>query len=214
MSDPTNTPPTIEFWFDPASTYSYIAAADVARLEVEGQAHFHYRPFLLGPVFAGQGWNDSPFNLYPAKGDYMWRDLARLCADRGLPLQRPTTFPRHSVLPACVSLVGLDQGWGQRFVSALYAANFGLDIDIASAEGLAIVLSGLDLDPWPVLEAAGSKAVRTRLRESTAEAMRRGVFGAPSFFVGDELFWGADRLEHALHHARMVAGESSGEVEQ
>ncbi|MBT0964166.1 DsbA family protein [Denitromonas iodatirespirans] len=85
--------PHIEFWFDPASTYSYVAAADVARLEAEGLASFDDRPFLLGPIFARQGWTDSPFKLYRAKGEYMWRDLARLCTERRLPLRWPGTTP-------------------------------------------------------------------------------------------------------------------------
>lgn len=194
--------PHIAFWFDPASTYSYVAAADVARLEAEGQARFDYRPFLLGPIFACQGWVDSPFNLYPAKGDYMWCDLARLCAERRLPLRRPTTFPRNSVLPAGVALVGLAAGWGKRFVTALYRANFGEDIDTASADGLTQVLRDLDLDPGPILAEAASASVRARLRAATAEAQALGLFGAPSFVVGDTLFWGSDRLDAALRHAR------------
>lgn len=194
-------PPLIEFWFDLASTYSYVAAADVARLEDEGRARIDYRPFLLGPVFAAQGWQDSPFNLYPAKGDYMWQDLARLCEERGLPLRRPAVFPRNSVLPACVTLAGLDQGWGKRFVLSAYTASFGYDIDITGANGLRMMLEGLQVELDAVLVLAASRAVRARLRENTAEAMRRGVFGAPSFFAGDTLFWGTDRLAHALRHA-------------
>ncbi|TVO58611.1 2-hydroxychromene-2-carboxylate isomerase [Denitromonas halophila] len=194
--------PRIEFWFDPASTYSYIAAADVARLEAEGRAHVDYRPFLLGPIFARQGWADSPFNLYPAKGDYMWRDLARLCAERQLPLQRPSRFPRHSVLSAGVALVGLDAGWGKRFVMAMYRANFGEDVDIATTDGLARVLRDLDLDPAPILADASAPPIRARLRAATGEAVARGVFGAPSFFAGDTLFWGTDRLDTALRHAQ------------
>lgn len=204
MPDVNDQLPEIEFWFDPASTYSYIAASDVARIEAEGRVRFSYHPFLLGPIFARQGWRDSPFNLYPAKGEYMWLDMARLCAERELPLQRPGVFPRNSVLPASVALVGLDEGWGKRFVTALFAANFGQDIDTASAQGLATVLADLGLEPSRILARAADGTIRARLRHSTTMASERGLFGAPSFIVGSELFWGSDRLQQALAHAEKV----------
>ncbi|MBR0567584.1 2-hydroxychromene-2-carboxylate isomerase [Azoarcus sp. L1K30] len=205
MIESSNGGVEIEFWFDPASSYSYIAAADLAGIEARCGAMFRYRPFLLGPIFAAQGWNDSPFNLYPGKGAYMWRDLGRLCADRKLPLRRPRQFPRNSVLPACVALIGLDHEWGKRFVTALFTANFGHDVDTSSAAGLGEVLRALGIDPEPVLAAAADPGVRARLRASTEEAIRRGIFGAPSFMVGEELFWGTDRLEQAIRHAGAVS---------
>src|SRR5512144_1196764 len=94
LAGPVSASP-IEFWFDLASPYSALAAlriADVARgLEVRWQ------PFLLGPIFRAQGWNDSPFNLFPAKGRWMWRDVPRRAARRGLAFRQPSRFPRHSV---------------------------------------------------------------------------------------------------------------------
>lgn len=205
MSEFSNQLPEIEFWFDPASTYSYIAASDVAHIEAEGRGRFSYHPFLLGPIFARQGWRDSPFNLYHAKGEYMWLDMARLCAERGLPLQRPGVFPRNSVLPASVALVGLDEGWGKRFVAALFTANFGHDIDTASAQGLTAVLADLGLEPARILALAEDSAIRARLRSSTTIAGDRGLFGAPTFIVGTELFWGSDRLQQALAHAEKLS---------
>ena len=67
----------------------------------------HFRPFLLGPIFKAQGWNTSPFNLYPAKGRHMWRDVERICAELSLPFRRPEPFPQSSLLAARVALVGL-----------------------------------------------------------------------------------------------------------
>jgi 2-hydroxychromene-2-carboxylate isomerase len=79
-----------------------------------------WRSFLLGPIFADQGWNDSPFNIYPAKGRYMWRDMERLCEKYGLPFRRPTQFPRSGLLAARVACIGADESWCPQFVRAVY----------------------------------------------------------------------------------------------
>ena len=68
----------VEFWYEFASTYSYPAAMRVEQTAKEAGVGLVWRPFLLGPIFGSQGWNDSPFNIYPAKGRYMWRDMARI----------------------------------------------------------------------------------------------------------------------------------------
>ena len=95
---------TAEFWYEFASTYSYPAAMRVAALAEARGVALAWRPFLLGPIFAAQGWRDSPFNIYPAKGRYMWRDLERICDALGLPLKRPEPFPQNSLLAARVAL--------------------------------------------------------------------------------------------------------------
>src|SRR5688572_17329364 len=85
-----DTTPPLQLWFEFASTYSYLAIEQAPKLSVP----VHYQPFLLGPIFAAQGWSDSPFNLYPVKGQYMWRDMERLCEEAAIPLRRPSRFPR------------------------------------------------------------------------------------------------------------------------
>src|SRR5262249_39385127 len=87
---------SLQFWFELASTYSYPAAMRVEARAAEKGVAIEWRPFLLGPIFQAQGWNDSPFNVYPAKGRYMWRDLERVCAKEGLGFTRPSRFPRGS----------------------------------------------------------------------------------------------------------------------
>src|SRR5215831_11760410 len=110
---------TLDFWFDFASTYSYPAAMRIAPLAAEAGVTVRFRPFLLGPIFKAQGWDNSPFNLYPAKGRNMWRDLERLCEDLRLPFRRPEPFPQNSLLPARVAFFGLTPGlaqdWGEAF---------------------------------------------------------------------------------------------------
>jgi 2-hydroxychromene-2-carboxylate isomerase len=194
---------SIDFWFDFASTYSYPAALRIAPLAQAAGVRVRFRPFLLGPIFKAQGWPTSPFNLYPAKGDYMWRDLERLCAEIALPLRRPDPFPQHSLLPARIAVVGLAQNWGDDFCLAVFRAEFGEGRAIDDAEVMADLLMELGVEPAPALEAAQSDAIKAKLRTETEEAQRRGIFGAPSFVTSDgELFWGNDRLEQALRWAR------------
>ena len=193
----------LDFWFDFASTYSYLAAMRIGPLAEEVSVRVRFRPFLLGPIFKAQGWDTSPFNLYPAKGRNMWRDLERSCADLKLPFRRPDPFPQNSLLAARAALVVLDQPWGEDFCRALFRAQFaeGRRIDDAAAVG--DVLAGLKIDPQLELAAAQSDAIKTRLRAQTEEAQRLGVFGAPTFTTADgELFWGNDRLQPALRWAK------------
>jgi 2-hydroxychromene-2-carboxylate isomerase len=96
--------PSAEFWYEFASTYSYPAALRVGALAQARGVNLIWRPFLLGPIFFAQGWRDSPFNIYPAKGRYMWRDLERTCGAMGVPLKRPEPFPQPSLLAARVAL--------------------------------------------------------------------------------------------------------------
>lgn len=192
----------VDFWFEFASTYSYLAAARIADLAAERGVILRYRPFLLGPIFKAQGWTDSPFNIYPVKGRYMWRDMERLCGRYGLPLRRPSIFPQNSVLAARVALVAIGEGWGPAFTRAAYDANFTQDKNIADRDVLADVVRGLGQDPDSVLAAAASDAVKQQLRANTDAATARGIFGAPSFTVCDELFWGHDRMTDALDWVR------------
>ncbi|HEV2547524.1 MAG TPA: 2-hydroxychromene-2-carboxylate isomerase [Stellaceae bacterium] len=193
------------FWYEFASTYSYPAAMRIERLATAAGVAVEWRPFLLGPIFQQQGWRDSPFNLYPAKGRYMWRDLERLCAVEHLPLRRPSVFPRNGLLAARVASIARDEGWCEDFSRAVYHANFAEDREIADAAVIGDIIRSLDRDSAPVLERAGSAANKDRLRVQTDDAMARGIFGAPSFTIGDELFWGNDRLEQAIAWAKKAS---------
>jgi 2-hydroxychromene-2-carboxylate isomerase len=192
----------IDFWFDFASTYSYPAAMRIGALAENAGVKVRFRPFLLGPIFKAQGWTTSPFNLYPAKGRHMWRDLERLCADLSLPFRRPDPFPQNSLLAARVALAGLDRDWGEDFCRAVFRAQFCDSCPIDDAGTMRDILAALKVDPQPVLVAAQSDAIKARLRTQTDEAQQRGIFGAPTFITtDDELFWGNDRLEAAVRWA-------------
>jgi 2-hydroxychromene-2-carboxylate isomerase len=192
----------LELWFDFASTYSYLAAERVEHAAAAAGVTLIWRPFLLGPLFkAQQGLDDSPFNRHPVRAAYMWRDVARECARLSIPWTRPSSFPRNSVLAARVAQVALDEPWGPAFVRRVFRANFAEDRDIAARDTIVELLAAAGADPDAALARAVAPEHKDRLRRATEEATRRGVFGAPSFFVGDELFFGNERLDLALARA-------------
>lgn len=215
---------TIDFWFEFASTYSYPAAMRIGALAASAGVDVRFRPFLLGPIFQAQGWNTSPFNLYPAKGRHMWRDLERICAELSLPFRRPDPFPQSGLLAARVALVGLDdssdqslgqepsgqessgQSWGEKFSLAVYRAEFADGRRIDQPETIRAILSDLNIDPEKTLAAAQRSEIKEKLRAQTAQAQQLGIFGAPTFMTPDgELFWGNDRLESAIAWATRAA---------
>jgi len=157
-----------------------------------------WRPFLLGAIFQKQGWNDSPFNIYPAKGRYMWRDLERLCASLELPFRKPSQFPRNGLAAARVACAHEGAAWIALFVRRVYEANFAHDLDIAQPKVLLDCLDRLVEDPAAILATASGNDAKSRLRRNTERAVDLGIFGAPMTVVGNELFWGNDRLEAAL----------------
>ncbi len=206
--------PVLEFWYEFASTYSYLAAMRIGPLAEAAGVRVRWRPFLLGPILAAQGWTTSPFNLYPAKGRYMWRDMEREAARLGLPFRRPDPFPQNSLAAARIALLGADEPWGPHFTKAVFAAEFGEGRAIADGAVLQGILKSLDLDAGAVIKASQGDANKTRLKSTGEEARSRGLFGAPSFLTEDgELFWGNDRLDHAVAWAageRPAGGGAAG----
>ena len=203
-------PVQLEFWFEFGSTYSYPAAMRIEALAASAGIEIDWRAFLLGPIFQEQGWDDSPFNLYPAKGRYMWRDLERICAAEQLPLRRPSRFPRNGLLAARVACHFRGAPWIPEFIRQIYTANFARDLEISDPTCVADCLTAAGCEAGPALSAAQSPEAKAKLRSQTNEAAARGLFGAPTCCAGNELFWGNDRLEAALAHCQSArAGSDS-----
>ncbi len=192
----------VNFWYDFASTYSFLSAMRIEKLAQDVGIAVTWRPFLLGPIFKEQGWTTSPFNLYPAKGRYMVRDIERVAQRRGLSFRLPAVFPANSLKAARIALVGEDDGWIAPFSRAVFAAQFIGGNDIADTQVLDRILRDLGLDPTIIAQRTEAHDLKEKLRAQTAEAVNLGIFGAPTFSVGKEIFWGDDRLEQALDWAR------------
>jgi 2-hydroxychromene-2-carboxylate isomerase len=190
--------PEIEFWFDFGSNYSYLSVMRIEDAARRLGVQLAWRPFLLGPIFQALGMQNSPFVLQKEKGAYVWRDMVRQCRKYGLRWKQPTTFPRLGVLPSRVALLGADQPWVGAFCRRVMELNFVLDKDINQPDQLTPILAELGLPVADILDQSGKETTKLRLREQTEQARARGTFGAPTFFVGTEMFWGNDRMDDAL----------------
>ena len=202
---------TIEFWFEFGSNYSYLSVMRIENAAREKAVPIIWKPFLLGPIFRATGMANSPFVLQKEKGAYVWRDMERQCRKYGLQWRQPSTFPRLGVVPSRVALIGADQPWIGAFCRRVMELNFVLDQDINQTDRLAPILKELGLSAGTILDQAQAEPMKQRLRDQTEQARCRGIFGAPTFFAGTEMFWGNDRLDDALLFAseRMVASGSS-----
>ncbi len=193
----------VQFWFEFASTYSYLSAMRIEQLAAEKGVPIDWQPFLLGPIFAEQGWNTSPFTIYPAKGRYMWRDMERLCAARALPFQHPDRFPQNSLTAARLAVAIEAQDQRAAFARAVYMAEFGEGRDISAASTLTDCLAAARL-PAGFMDKSQDPQVKAALFAQSSRAKELDLFGAPSFVVGDEVFWGDDRLVDAINHALAI----------
>lgn len=198
LSAPKN---QLEFWFEFGSNYSYLSVMRIEELARKADVRIAWRPFLLGPIFRDFGWNTSPFVVQVEKGRYVWKDMERQARKYGLPFRKPSVFPRTALLPMRVAVLGSNQPWIAGFCKAVMRQNFVEDVDINAPANVKLALAGLVPEPDEVLAAAQTDENKLRLRDQAGEAKNRGVFGAPTFFVGDEMFWGNDRMEDAVAFA-------------
>ncbi|HEX8611337.1 MAG TPA: 2-hydroxychromene-2-carboxylate isomerase [Telluria sp.] len=202
--------PQIEFWFDFGSHYSYLATMRIEALAAAHGVRVLYKPFLLGPIFSAYGWTSSPFVLQKEKGAYAWRDMQRQCDKYGLPWTQPRAFPRRALLPLRVALLGAGESWIGAFCQRIMQCNFVDDREIDDPALVGEVLAALGLDAGALLAAASTEQNKLALRLQGEEAVRRGVFGAPMFFAGEDMFWGNDRLEDAIAWA---AGDVAARID-
>jgi 2-hydroxychromene-2-carboxylate isomerase len=191
--------PALDFWFDFGSTYSYPASQRIQTLARDQGVKVRFRPFMLGAIFKAQGWTTSPFNIFPAKGRYMWRDMERVCDALGLALVRPDPFPQNSLLAARVAAAVAEEAWGGDYCVQVFREEFAYGHAIADAAVIKSVVQRFTADADTVLERANSPQTKEKLKQETDLAAHIGVFGSPTFVTADgELFWGNDRLEAAL----------------
>ena len=192
---------TVEFFWDPASPYTYLASTQILALAERAGATVEWKPFLLGKVFEATD-NKAPATI-PAKGKHLFCDLQRWAAHYAVPVTMPKVFPVHSVLAL---RAGVAAGLQGRAAAAAYAqavmkAYWAEGIDISQPDNVAAAGNAAGLDGAALVAQAQDQAVKDALRVNTEEAVKRGAFGAPTFFVGAQMFWGNDRLDDALEFA-------------
>lgn len=184
----------VEFFFDFGSPYSYLAYKELPRVAQRTGATIVWRPILLGGVFKATG-NHSPTEV-PAKGRWSRTDTARWAKRYGAPLKQNPFFPVNTLalMRAAIGYQRKDEAEFHRYVEAVFSAMWeqGLNLNDPAEIGKVLVRAGLD--PHGALAMLDDAEVKAALKTVTEEAVARGIFGAPSFIVGDELFWGNDRL--------------------
>lgn len=198
---------SITFWFEFASTYSYLSAMRIDDLARARSVEVIWKPFLLGPIFKAQDWETSPFSIYPEKGRNMWRDVERRAERYGLPFNRDAAealFPQHSVLAARAAVACLHEPWGREYCRRVFRAAFVDGLDISNSNTVAHCIEAAGGTDQINMRAAHSDSQKAALRAHTQQAQALGIFGAPSFIVDEELFWGDDRLEDALDWAKRI----------
>ena len=186
----------MDFWFEYGSNYSYLSVMRIEAAAAAAGVAVSWQPFLLGPIFKELGWETSPFVLQKAKGKYMWRDMERQCEKYNLPWRKPSVFPRSGVVAARVALLGGE--WIPEFSRRVMTANFAEDREIGETSVVSEILTSMGRDADALLAEATAEPNRSRLRTQTERAKQQGIFGAPTFLVGDEMYWGNDRLDDAL----------------
>lgn len=184
--------PEIEFFWDAASPYTYLASTQIEALAQRVGAGLRWRPFLLGKVFEAAG-NKMPASV-PAKGQYLFKDLQLWAKYYGVPFKFPKQFPINSLLAQRCGCAADAMGRGVEFAKAVMRAYWVDGTDISQPEVVRHVADATGLDGAALIEAAGQPPAKDALRANTEEAVRRGAFGAPTFFVGERMFWGNDRL--------------------
>ena len=188
-------PKTVEFWFDVGSPAAYLAWTQMPALARDSGAIIDYRPMLLGGVFQATG-NKSPMEV-PAKGRYMHGDLERFAQRYGVPFSQNPFFPINTLtlMRGAVGLQIHDPSKMIPYVDAVFRAIWVDAQDMNDPATVGKVLHQAGFEPQAMLALTQEQEVKDRLKAVTQDAVARGVFGAPTFFVDSQMYWGQDRLD-------------------
>ncbi|GID05912.1 MULTISPECIES: 2-hydroxychromene-2-carboxylate isomerase [unclassified Pseudomonas] len=193
---------TVEFFFDLGSPATYLAYTQLPKICAQTDSQLIYKPMLLGGVFKATG-NASPVTI-PAKGRYMFQDLDRYAKRYGVPLKFNPHFPINTLM-LMRAVTGMQLRHPERFqafIDCLFHALWVEGRSLDDPATVAAVLTQNGFDPNEVLALTADENVKAALKKNTEEAVQRGVFGAPSMFVGNQLFFGQDRLDFVLEALR------------
>ena len=194
---------TLEFWFDYGSPASYLAYTQVPSIARRTGARLVHRPMLLGGVFKATG-NHSPVDIAP-KGGWMMADLPRFAKRYGVPYARNPNFPINTLNLMRGAIAAENAGRLVPYSDAMFRAMWVDQRNMEDPVAIGTVLREAGFDPAAMLAAIGTAEVKDRLRANTEEAVSRGVFGAPTCFVGKEMFFGQDRLDFVEEELRKAA---------
>lgn len=185
---------TVEFFFDYGSPFTYLAWTQLPALAERTGATIVYRPMLLGGLFKEIG-NASPASV-PAKGTYMTQDLKRCAAHLGVPFERNSNFPIMTLGLMRGAYASQKAGCFDEYCKAVFAGIWNEDRNLNEPSEIHKMLVDNGLDADALIAGTQDPEVKEALKSATAEAASRGAFGAPTFFVGDDMFFGHDRMNY------------------
>lgn len=188
----------VEFFFDFGSPYTYLAVTQLGRLTEKTGAEIKWKPFLLGAVFKGSG-NQSPAAVRP-KIMHLMVDLQRWVKLYGVSFKMPSAFPINTITALRMALAAAEKDSVARFSGRVFRAYWEENTDISKDEILVGLAADEGLDGEALLARTKDQEIKDQLKANTDDAIKRGAFGAPTFFVGKEMFWGNDRLTMLERH--------------
>jgi 2-hydroxychromene-2-carboxylate isomerase len=194
-------PNQLDFFLFYGSTYTYLSVMRIEQVAAEAGLNVRWRPFNVREIMIEQ--NNIPFRGKPVKMRYMWRDIERRAARYGIPFSGVPPYPVDpEFLANRVGVVAAIEGWCPEYTKATYRAWFLEDKPPGDPKHLSSILRALEKDPEAEISLADSREVRDQYDSETSVAREMGIFGSPTFAIGDEIFWGDDRLEDALEWAK------------
>ena len=193
---------TIEFWVGYGSTYSYLSVMRIDQAVSNAGLTIEWKPFNIRELMIEKGLPTGPFIPRPEKLAYMWRDLERRAQRRGLPYTKPQQYPVNSQSTVRVAFLASLEGWCSEFSRKVFEMNFCEGRVIGGTGNLEAALVELDRDAEVTIQRAHEIDIENGLATQTRRAIDLGMFGSPHFRVGEELFWGDDRLEDAIEWCR------------
>jgi len=188
-------PQPLDFYFEFASPYGYLASLRIDTIAANHGREVRWRPIMLGAALKATG--SAPNMQVPLKGPYLLKDAPRCARLLGAPLVLPPVMPVNSLAASRAYwwLVDRDEDVARGLAQAVYHAHWGQGRDISTVDQVAEVAGTLGVGKGDLARACADPAIKQRLKDETERSIARGVFGSPFVFVGDEPFWGADRLE-------------------
>ncbi|GEO16062.1 2-hydroxychromene-2-carboxylate isomerase [Microvirga aerophila] len=191
--------PQIDFFYFFGSCYAYLSVMRIEKLAEEAGVEVRWRPFSVRDLMTEKGYF---LRTQPTKMDYIFRDVERRARLHGIPFEKPPIWPTDpDQLANRAGIAAFIQGWGREYTKTSFRAWFD-GMPLGAEESLNEILTSLGKEPQSIIDLANSPEIRERYNQETDAARQLGIFGSPTFAVGQEIFWGDDRLEEALAWAK------------
>ena len=190
----------IEFYFDFSSPYAYIGCKEIKRFEKKNSLKIKYMPIFLGGLHNSAGITPAAFNKLKSK--YMLEDTKLICEKKNISFNFNSYFPIKTVNFMRGAIIARDEEFEKIYIEKIFNAIWKDGLNMNDQIVINKVLKNIDLNPETFLTKAADQKIKDKLRKLTDDALKKGIFGAPTFFVNKKMFWGQDRLSYAIDEAK------------